>query len=469
MGRSAIADRAGSAVVIFALALLPVSLMVGVGIDFARAANTRSELQAVTDAAALMAARSYGAGVALSDLADVADAAITADTRSLHDPKVSEAPHLEDGGTQLCLAMADTVPTTFMALAGVRGVAVTTEACAALPAEEHFEISLVVDVSSSMIENARFDPMVTAVKSFVSSFADDAKMNKRTKIAIVPFSSRVNVGLTHTAWLQGFSGTAAVPDRWINPSKYYSSSSYSTLTWIDGQTIGKYNGKNYYWMGCVEPRSDVALRVMGTLDAAALSDAAPSAARFLAMDQNSESAKSFCPPPIVGLSADFAMLTSAAAALTSEGSTRLDAGMVAGWYTLSPKWRGSWPDTAAPLDVSATTHKIVVFMTDGRMNTQYGASTGKFDWLCTYAKSAACNTLATAHLDRICTAMKATGIAIYTVSYDEDADPAALADCATSSAHAFTASRNTTSTHYIRTIYEAIAADIRNGAVRLSL
>src|SRR6185503_6849416 len=138
-----------------------------------------------------------------------------------------------------------------------------------------------------------------------------------------------------------------------------------------------------------------------------------------------------CPPPITALSNDLTMLSNAASQLTSEGSTRLDAGMVAGWYVLSPSWNGVWGGNSNPANYSDKVRKVVLFMTDGQMNTQYGYSAGKFDWLCKNYTTDACNTFANDKLIAICSAMKAANIEIYSISYDKDADGTNLKSCAT--------------------------------------
>ncbi|MBB4293087.1 hypothetical protein GGE16_005172 [Rhizobium leguminosarum] len=124
--------------------------------------------------------------------------------------------------------------------------------------------------------------------------------------------------------------------------------------------------------------------------------------------------------------------------LTSEGSPRLDAGVVAGWYTLSPKWQGIWGDKSSPAPVSDSVKKVMVFMTDGETNTQYDPS-DKFDWICSQTQSSACNAFATSVMQTACTAMKKSGIEIYTLSYSADADVVNIRNCATNGAHFFTA------------------------------
>ncbi|MBY4609391.1 hypothetical protein K6M90_17235 [Rhizobium sp. 9T] len=101
-------------------------------------------------------------------------------------------------------------------------------------------------------------------------------------------------------------------------------------------------------------------------------------------------------------------------------------------------------------------------MTDGEMNTKYDPN-DKFDWICSQTKSSACNAFATAAMQTACTAMKKSGIEIYTLSYSADADVVNIRNCATNTAHFFTASPATT-----KTVYETIAAAIRGDTLRLT-
>lgn len=75
------------------------------------------------------------------------------------------------------------------------------------------------------------------------------------------------------------------PTRWTDPTSIYSPSSYSKITWTDGMNFAMYNGKNYYWMGCVEPRLDFAVHTDDSTTTA-LGDAAPSTSLFVPMDDN---------------------------------------------------------------------------------------------------------------------------------------------------------------------------------------
>lgn len=460
-------DRQGVVVVAFAIMLVPLLTAVGVSVDYAYAGRVQRQLQDVSDGAVLAAARVYMKTGSEDGLRAAVETFMAANDGKTVAPTLVDDPSVDGAGAEICITLEDSAPTAFLGIVSIDTVDVGAQSCAIIATNQNVEISLVLDVSSSMIENNRFDPMVKAVDEFLKVFQSDQTLNKRTKIAIVPFSSRVSIGMTRTSWLTAPTGASAVPDRWTNPTAHYSSS-FKKILWVDGQTPTMYNGKNYYWMGCIEPRSDVEIHTTGKLGTHGLTDSPPATAPFWAMDHNAESSKSFCPPPIVSLSSDFAALRTAVAALTSQGSTRLDAGMTAGWYTLSPKWRGVFADATAPLDYGSKVQKIVVFMTDGQMNVQHGSSSGKLDWLCEFNKTSSCNSVANTHLQTVCTAMKSAGILVFTVSYDGDADLENMRTCATSAAHQYTASKTLTATDYIGTIYTEIAESIRSEMLRLS-
>jgi hypothetical protein len=112
--------------------------------------------------------------------------------------------------------------------------------------------------------------------------------------------------------------------------------------------------------------------------------------------------------------------------------------------------------------------KVVLFMTDGQMNTQYGYSEGKFDWLCKNYTTDACNTFANDKLIAICSAMKAANIEIYSISYDKDADGTNLKACATDTSHFYTATKESGSSTYINDVYAQIAKQLVTRQLRIT-
>jgi Flp pilus assembly protein TadG len=478
-------SRAGSFSVLYALVALPVLIGVGISIDYVSAYNERTKLQTAADAAVLAVSSGYTTSTTTSDISTKINSYLAANAST--SASVEGTPTIASDSSTVCVTVKSSVTTSFLKIANVNTIPVRTRSCSNLPDLTKLEISLVLDVSSSMIEQSRFTPMQAAVKDFITSFSSSANLASRTKIAIVPFSSRVSIGVTHKDWLRSYAGNAAVPTRWTSPKTYYTSSSYSFANWVDGQTVDAYTSSNYYWMGCIEPRSDVEVKDTGAVSKFGLTDDPPGSnstvslsdgtqvtvsSSFVPMDSNSGSSKSFCPPPITPLTDDFSYLQSAISNMTSEGSTRLDAGVMAGWYTLSPQWKGVWDSSSAPAGYSSSVRKIMVFMTDGMMNTQYGKSSGKLDWLCYNSQStttsSVCNNAATSDMLSVCSSMKAKDIEIYTVAYSDDADTTNIRSCATDTSHFFTASASSSNGDYIQTIYDTIAASIRGDDIRLT-
>ncbi len=455
-------DRDGNFGIIFAILAVPLLLAVGGSIDFTRAVNERADLQSAADSAVLAAASEYKEATQETTLTKSINAYLSGN--GVSGAAVVGKPKVSSDKSELCIDVANSVATTFMKIANIESVPVEVRACAALPGVKQLEVALVVDVSSSMIEGKRFTPMQNAVTAFLQAFSSNEVVMEKTKISIVPFSSRVNIGLSNTDWLTSYSGSPVVPTRWTDPKGFYKSEDKLSY-WIDGITPYVTTPTNFYWMGCIEPRADVEVKNEGAIGTYGTSEAPPSASPFVAMDANPDSGQSFCPPPITPLTADLSYLKDVVKNLTSEGSTRLDAGVVAGWYTLSPKWKGVWGDKSSPAAYSDPVHKVMVFMTDGEMNTKFIIKKpgDKFDWLCSKTQSNSCHKLATSAMQTTCSAMRTAGIEIFTLSYSGDADVVNIRNCATSPEHFFTASPAT-----IKTVYETIAAAIRGNTVRLT-
>ncbi|HLP70712.1 MAG TPA: pilus assembly protein TadG-related protein [Rhizobium sp.] len=453
-------DIRGNFGVLTAILFATIALAIGIAIDVSVALNRKMEIQAAADAAVLWAAAHYEDGMDLASLAPTVRDYLS--TNSSNTAELLSGPTLTSDG-DLCLSAKSQVPTTFMRIASVEMVPVSVKACALPMNQNQIEIALVLDVSSSMIEQNRFVPMQTAVTSFLNGLASDGELPSNVRISIVPFSSRVNFGMHYSGWFMPYNGLTAIPSRWTNPQSVYSSSKYSFSKWLDGETWLAYTSTNYYWTGCAEPRADVDMRTTGNLTDRSLGDAPPSDVGFVAMDSNPQSAQSFCPPPITELSGDLTALTAVVDGLTSEGSTRLDAGMLAGWYTLSPRWAKAW-ETGQPLEYGKTAKKYVVFMTDGGMNVKYGPSdTDKLDWLCDKERTSACNKIAVNALLSTCSKMKTAGIKIYSISYSNDADVTNIRDCSSGTGYYYSASVSS-----IEAVYKKIAEEVVVQALRLS-
>ncbi|OLP53596.1 hypothetical protein BJF92_05430 [Rhizobium rhizosphaerae] len=451
-------DRFGNLAVLFAFLLPCLVLAMGCFTDVANAFSLRQRLQGAADAAILAATADYQQDTDRSTLISKIETYLKLDSAGLG--RLTSGPDLIDG-KGLCITAGAEAQTAFMRLAQIDSVPVSVSACARAGQSGSIEISLVLDVSSSMIEDKRFTPMKKAVRSFLKKFTSGGKLADNVKVAIVPFSSRVNFGMPYKDWFIRYDNKEAIPKRWRDPQSYYTNMTFSK--WIDDTTWLAQNSDNYYWMGCAEPRVDVEMRSNGTLGQESLDDRPPDVLPFVAMDSNAQSGTSFCPPPLTELTNDINLLTNAVNEMTSEGATRLDAGIIAGWYTLSPRWASAW-SSGKPRNYGNDVKKYIIFMTDGEMNVKYGPSnTDKLDWICDKTRTKACNNLALNALQTICKGMKDAGITIFSVSYSPDADRTNLKQCASGEKYFFEASTST-----IEAVYQQVASQVMGDTLRLT-
>ncbi|MBI1416098.1 MAG: hypothetical protein GC146_02645 [Limimaricola sp.] len=217
------ADDGDGSMIILSLFLLVLMLMVGgMAVDTMRFENTRTRLQATIDRAVLAAAN-------LNQTLPAADVVRDYLTRAglinalVGDPSVQQGLNYKVVSAQTRLP----VQMFFMNMMGINQMT----APAASTAEErvtNVEVSLVLDMSSSMQNNNKLSNLRTAAKSFVSTvLANNAPGSQGlTTISIVPYSAVVNIGPDMAAYYPLSSqhdmsycpliGANEVTDTWID-------------------------------------------------------------------------------------------------------------------------------------------------------------------------------------------------------------------------------------------------------------
>ena len=189
--------------------------------------------------------------------------------------------------------------------------------------------------------------------------------------------------------------------------------------------------------------------------AQAYTDASPSSAR---VGRNYPAASGYtnsvnpCPDATIRpLSANKSSLKSMINGMEIGGSTAGQIGAAWGWYTVSPNFNALWPSNTAGAYDPQTLLKAVILMTDGEFNTPYfqgviardagsgsGAGTDHINQNSTNGDPFA-QTL------RLCNAMKAQGIIVYTVGFQVSSGGNAarvMRDCATGPTFAFLPASN---------------------------
>jgi von Willebrand factor type A domain len=208
------------------------------------------------------------------------------------------------------------------------------------------------------------------------------------KVAVVPFSQYVNVGVENRA-----------------------------ASWLKLSDIPA----DQTWVGCVRSR----LLGIDTIDGA------PEKPYQILLQQTSLLPNEFCPTPLTPLTADKSVVMTAVDAMVMSGQTYIPAGLMWGWNVLTH----DAPFTEAR---AKGVRKAMVLMTDGsnsRSHFAYGIHEGT-------DIPAAVRTMLT-----LCRNIKQAGIHVYTVAFDPPVAERAVVDqlkeCASDSGSAFVADDST--------------------------
>ena len=333
----------------FALTVIPLCLVLGVAIDFLDASNLRSGLQGAVDAAVL------AAGAQGSD----DDATLEATVARFMDANLTASAKAALGSVRVTFTKPATIrveaqavsKNSFLKLVGidVTPVAVTSEAVMGNP----LEVALVLDNTGSMAGSKE-----AALRKAGRELVDTVMVDQAdVKVAVVPFSQYVNVGVQNR-----------------------------TAPWLKLGSIPA----SETWAGCVRSR-------LQPLD---VTDRSPQVLYPILTQQTSVALDQFCPGPLTPLTADKSVVLAAVNGMVMNGNTYIPAGLMWGWNVLSR----DPPFTEA----KASGRKAMVLMTDGennRSNFAYGYHEGT-------NVPAAVATMLT-----LCSNIKQAGIHLYTVAF----------------------------------------------------
>jgi Flp pilus assembly protein TadG len=414
--------RRGTVAAMVGLTAIPIVLTAGLGIDGTRLWLLKTQLQAAVDASVLLAASPSEASVGTATATADASNLFWADFGRVSRTGNSSSGFINTGfmgatisDTALSVAFPDvnhvqitataTLPMTFMTLAGVSTSSVSASATAERAGG--VEMTLVLDISLSMefpmgdgTSNNKEQALQAAAASMLSALYGSNDTVPNLFLSIVPFAGAVDIGNSHTNWLDSSFSNA-------NPAN-------GAVTY-KGSTA---NGSG--WRGCVEARQ-------GGRD---LTEDSPATAPFAPFywpstlnqypngtnppykgdnewsitnisDNNSFNQSQTgsniphgpnlgCPHnAVLPLTASKTTVSNAITSftLTNPVGTVVVQGLQWGWFTLSPSWQGSsgWnlqtPGGALlPLNYAAPNNrKVIVLMTDGTTDvsgaqTFYGAA-----------------------------------------------------------------------------------------------
>ena len=407
LARFAAAEQ-GNIAVIFAIALVPVLTFVGAAVDYSRAVQARTSMQAALDSTALMLSKDLSSGtITTSQLSTKAQQyfnALFTGTNAI--PTVSVAATYTAStsmGSTIQVTGSGTYTTSFMKIAGFPTLDIGTTSTSAWGLVR-MRVALVLDNTGSMAQSGKMAAMQTAAKNLIDQLSALAKTSGDVYISIVPFAKDVNVGASNYSkyWVD-FSDWDAANGSWTCTSG--NNNNCNNWKW----TPANHNT----WTGCVVDRDQ-------DYDTKNTTPTSGNVGTLFPAEQYSycNTSNSAYLQPIMPLSYDWSSLKSRIDDMKPTGNTNQGIGIAWGWMTLST----GDPMNAPAKDPNYTYKDAIVLLSDG-LNTQnrWYSDASQID----------------ARQKKLCDNAKAqpSNITIYTVQVNTGGDPTSsvLQYCASSS------------------------------------
>lgn len=445
-------DRSGSVATIFALCLIGASLTAGLAIDYGRGVNLHVSMQNDLDAALLGAA---SRAAEADEVEAIAKDFFDENWKQKYGITEDVAVAISQPTATMIRGTANvTVPTTFMAISGLKSfdVRVTSEIELA---GESVEVALVLDVTDSMA-GTKIDALKASAAGLIDKAyaTEDARDN--VKISIVPFADYVNVGLgnRNESWISVPADTSET--REICQDDYRELTGTSNCRTETGTYDRDGVPTSYDYEVCDYEYGPPQTRCFNSTTVTQWNGCA--ASRNYPLDVSDEDYSTpvpgamnvSCGQALTPLSNDPDLLKTSIDAITTFGNTYIPAGLLWGWATLSPGAPYSEGVAYGAKVNGIPVKKSIVLMTDG-------ANTRSPNYASALHNSVDV-TLANQRTAELCTNIKDAGIEIYTVAF-EVAD-AGIKDemraCASSATHFFDAEDS----EELQTAFENIGATL---------
>ncbi|MEM7327174.1 MAG: pilus assembly protein TadG-related protein [Pseudomonadota bacterium] len=424
-------DCSANAVMIFALAAIPIFGIAGFAIDMNRQHTYQKKVQSGLDFAVVATAR-YALKNPSAD-----DGQLKIVAQDFFDAEIANAPEINLGkidfkrnGDLVTLDVTGDMPTSIMQIMGTQKMPLGTQAAAVFGEPSSAEIALVLDTSASMA-GSKLTTLRVAANDMVDTLVK--ANNSAVKMSIVPFATYVNVGTSKKgeSWLQvqpdetSSKTQCSIPNSWYK--KNCKRESYSCTR--DGvkktckrwkcdpakkknapKTCKKKTTKKN-WYGCVKSRPDP----------------------YNIKDSNYASQKVVgfvttgswaCPTEIQELTNVPGQLKATTAKLKASQNTYIATGLTWGYRTLTASAPFS-EGTASAAMKAKNGRKALVLMSDGE-NTKAPNNNG-------YHNNGS-KTKANEITEKVCEEIKSNDIELYTIAFEitDTATKELLKRCATS-------------------------------------
>ena len=223
--RAFLTSKRGNVAMMFAIALVPLMIGAGAGLDFARAMLVRQQMSEALDSAALAVGSTTGLDqtTAQALAQKYFDANYTVDKSEYGAPVIQ--PPTYDANGSISLTATNTMPTVLIKLAGFTAIPVSTTSTVVW-GQTKLWVSLVLDNSGSMCQpdsqpciddsnsQSKIYQLKDATKTMLNSLKAVSANPGDVRVAIVPFNREVNVGrgLVNASWIYWGFWEAQPPD-----------------------------------------------------------------------------------------------------------------------------------------------------------------------------------------------------------------------------------------------------------------
>ncbi len=478
--RQLVEDQRGGVMMIVGLAIIPLFAIIGLAIDGGRGYMLKSKLSYAIDAAGLAGGRAFDTDLRTQDIMMYFNANFPSGYMGAQLAAGNPLITFDDDAKTITIVATATIPTRFMRVAGIQDMTVSARTVIKRELQG-LELVMVMDNTGSMRGNGGMAAMKPAATTLINVLYGSREEVPNLWVGLVPFVASVNVGPQHTDWLTGYNSTAYLPTEWKgcvearatpNDSNDAPPDDELFVPYLWETTLNHY-ANPYYAAGAGSYNQNTPSTwgqyLVGDNE---WNPAGPKSALKLNNDlyQNEGTGPNLgCGPAITPLLASKTTILDAIDEMAPwhRGGTMSNLGLAWGWRVLSPRWRGLWggdtPDEL-PLDYhTVNMHKVVILLTDGNNEwydwpgitwtvssqqrrsgipgaNQYPTSLGGFNYqnyfkntlysgadytayrrlsegrLGTTSQSAA-NSILDDRMLRMCQAMKAQDIIIYTMTF----------------------------------------------------
>lgn len=483
-------DQRGAVAMILALAVIPLFASFGLAIDGARGYMLRSKLSYAIDAAGLAGGRSFDTNLREQDILQMFE--VNFPDGYMDSVLVGGEPSVffNDIANTVTVEATVVIPTRLLGVVGIDEMTVSARTVIKreLPG---MELVLVMDNTGSMRGGGKIDAMKGSATHLINTLYGDRETVDDFWVGLVPYAATVNIGNSRISWMDGFNPNDFQPTSWKGcvEARSYPNDSNDALPMVEKwqpflwpSTLEQYpNPHHSAGAGSYDEDDPDTWGEFLHGDNDWDPDGPLSDLNEDNNDQNEGTGPNLgCGPAITPL---IMSKTNVLAAIDEmqpwhRGGTMANLGLAWGWRVLSPSWRGRWGGES-PADLphdygSPNLTKAVILLTDGQNQwydwpgrkwtvggeDHYSGLPGKNKYPGSYdddfrsswpgadytaygrlnegrlgtTSNSAANDVIDDRMLELCTAMKAEGIVIYTITFQlsNSATQQLYRDCATS-------------------------------------